>query len=206
MSSPQNPLKKFNELLAKEIERANAYEKSGSLEQAKKQWLDVIEYCRLFAKKTPDLKPAVTQMILQKADKLLDRVRAIESKLGGSVSYHVEPSGNGKPLPADDSPEIVDEGAPAKGMQPAPKSVVKPSPGSSSAKGDADKKFINVGSQNIEVPDDFPLVEITPKDSFKPPSVPPEKMEIDKTRFKVDDGKGTPGKPTAKPAPGKPRS
>ncbi|MBN2150410.1 MAG: hypothetical protein JW839_03085, partial [Candidatus Lokiarchaeota archaeon] len=110
MSSTQSPLKMFNELLAKEIERANAYEKSGQMEQAKKQWLDIIEYCRLFAKKTAELKPAVVQMILQKADKLLDRVRAIESKLGGSVSYHVEPSGN-KLLPADDTPAIVDEEA-----------------------------------------------------------------------------------------------
>jgi hypothetical protein len=48
-------------------------------------------------------------------------------------------------------------------------------------------------------------VEITPKDSFKPPSVPPEKMEIDKTRFNVDDGKRAPAKPAAKPSPGKPR-
>ncbi|NMC04392.1 MAG: hypothetical protein GYA24_04230, partial [Candidatus Lokiarchaeota archaeon] len=64
------------------------------------------------------------------------------------------------------------------------------------------KKFINVGTQNIEVPDDFPLVEITPKDSFKPPSVPPEKMQIDKTRIDVDDK----GKPPGKPSTGKPRS
>ncbi len=196
MSSAQSPLKKFNELLAKEIERANVYEKAGSLEQAKKQWLDIIEYCRLFAKKTTDLKPAVVQMILQKADKLLDRVRAIESKLGGSISFHEESSG-GKPLPVDDSPAIVDDQAPASASKPAS------APGT--AKGDADKKFINVGTQNIEVPDDFPLVEITPKDSFKPPSVPPEKMEIDKTRFSVDDGKKAPAKPAAKPAPGKPR-
>jgi hypothetical protein len=199
-------LKKFNELLAKEIERANLYEKNGSLEEAKKQWLDVIEYCRLFAKKTPDLKPAVTQMILQKAEKLLDRVRAIESKLGGSVSFHVEPSGSGKPLSTEDSPEIVDDGAPAKGIQHGSPGTARSSPGSSTTKGDADKKFINVGSQNIEVPDDFPLVEITPKDSFKPPSVPSEKVEIDKTRFNVDDGKRPPAKPAAKPAPGKPRS
>ncbi len=206
MSGAQNPLKKFNELLAKEIERANLYEKNGSLEEAKKQWLDVIEYCRLFAKKTPDLKPAVTQMILQKADKLLDRVRAIESKLGGSVSFHVEPSGNDKSISTDDAPEIVDDGAPAKAIQTGPPSKAKLSPTPSTTKSDADRKFINVGSQNIEVPDDFPLVEITPKDSFKPPSVPSEKVEIDKTRFNVDDGKRAPAKPTAKPAPGKPRT
>ncbi len=205
MSSAQSPLKKFNELLAKEIERANAYEKAGSLEQAKKQWLDIIEYCRLFAKKTPDLKPALVQMILQKADKLLDRVRTIESKLGGSVSYHVE-SSSGKQLPAEDSPAIVDDEKPARSVQPSPSSTTKSAPSPGTAKGDADKKFINVGNQNIEVPDDFPLVEITPKDSFKPPSVPPEKMEIDKTRFSVDDGKKAPTKPAAKPAPGKPRA
>ncbi|MEX2681182.1 MAG: hypothetical protein Q6373_006250 [Candidatus Sigynarchaeota archaeon] len=205
MSSTPSPLKKFNELLAKEIERANAYEKSGQLEQAKKQWLDIIEYCHLFAKKTADLKPAVVQMILQKADKLLDRVRAIESKLGGSVSFHVESSGS-KPHPTEDSPAIVDENAPGAGLQPGPTIASKPAPVPSIAKGDTDKKFINVGNQNIEVPDDFPLVEITPKDSFKPPSVPPEKMEIDKTRFSVDDGKTTTAKPAAKPPPGKPRA
>nr|MDO8087419.1 hypothetical protein [Candidatus Sigynarchaeum springense] len=188
MSSTQSPLKKFNELLAKEIERANQYEKSGQLEQAKKQWLDIIEYCRLFAKKTPDLKPALVQMIMQKADKLLERVRAIESKLGGSVSLHIEPSGS-KTVPAEDPPAIVDDGVLAGNVRPGPPSTTK---------GDADKKFINVGGQNIEVPDDFPLVEITPKDSFKPPSVPPEKIEIDKTRFSVDDGKNAPAKPAAK--------
>lgn len=202
MSNAQSPLKKFNELLAKEIERANLYEKNGSLDQAKKQWLDVIEYCRLFAKKTPDLRPAVVQMILQKADKLLDRVRAIESKQRGSVSLHVEPSGFMKDITGEDVPEIINEASTAVAPKRDTTGTASHTPAPRASKDEVEKKFINVGTQNIEVPDDFPLVEITPKDSFKPPSVPPEKMQIDKTRIDVDDK----GKPPGKPSTGKPRS
>jgi len=206
--SAQNPLKKFNEILAKEIARANAYEKNGLWEQAKKQWLDLIEYCRLFAKKTPDLKPAVTKMILQKADALMERVQHADGKLGqlaGGI-----PSSNPKKVQENDDESVVidvenppvDAVKPRKKTSTSSKTVTKSS--ANIKPDDSQKKFIAVGDEHIEVPDDFPLVEITPKEgAFKPAKTPSDKVQLDKTRYPVNDV--TPSakpakKPAAKPA------
>lgn len=204
MSTP-NPLKKFNEILAKEIERANAYEKNGMWEQAKKQWLDLIEYCRLFAKKTPELKLATTKMILQKADALMERVQRAEAKLG-------QLAGVPKPKPREvqedeDEAVVVNVETPPVGASKSKskqgtsttKAVTK---SSANIKTDgAQKKFIAVGDEHIEVPDDFPLVEITPKEgAFKPAKTPPDKVQLDKTRYPIDGTKPS-AKSALKPAP-----
>ena len=197
-------MKKFNEILAKEIERANAYEKNNMWEEAKKQWLDLIEYCRLFAKKTPELKPAMTKMILQKADALMERVNRSEAKIGVLASA-TSPKPRKQLKNEDESVVVNVEIPPVDALKPKSKpdtlttktvtksaAAIKPD--------DTQKKFIAVGDEHIEVPDDFPLVEITPKDgAFKPASTPPDKVQLDKTRFPVDDGK-SPAKPVAKPA------
>ena len=212
--SAQNPLKKFNEILAKEIERANAYEKNGMWEQAKKQWLDLIEYCRLFAKKTPDLKPAMTKMILQKADALMERVNRAEAKLGQLAGTAISKP---RKAPKDEDEDVV------VNVEIPPVNALKPKnkPGTSNTKtvtkssaaikpDDSQKKFIDVGDEHIEVPDDFPLVEITPKEgAFKPAVTPPDKVQLDKTRYPVDGAKPPAkpaSKPAAKPGPNKPRT
>ncbi|HME52818.1 MAG TPA: hypothetical protein VKM55_11415 [Candidatus Lokiarchaeia archaeon] len=216
--SSQNPLKKFNEILAKEIERANAYEKNGMWEQAKKQWLDLIEYCRLFAKKTEGLKPAMQKMILQKADALMERVQRAESKLGQLAG--VSQAKPRKDQEEEDEAVVVNVEVPptdalkpkSKQGKPAAKAVTK---SSANIKTDgAQKKFIAVGEEHIEVPDDFPLVEITPAEgAFKPASAPSDKVEIDTTRYPVDEAKlpaktakKPAPKPAAKPGPNKPRA
>jgi hypothetical protein len=203
--SASNPLKKFNEILAKEIERANAYEKNNMWEEAKKQWLDLIEYCRLFAKKTPDLKPAMTKMILQKADALMERVNRAEAKLG-VLAGPVIPKQK-KQQKTEDESDIINVDIPSvdavkpktKPDTPTTKSVTK---SAADIKPVDAKKFIAVGDEHIEVPDDFPLVEITPKEgAFKPASTPPDKVQLDKTRFPVDNAKPAAIAPATKPAP-----
>nr|MDO8108779.1 hypothetical protein [Candidatus Sigynarchaeota archaeon] len=211
MSSTASPLKKFNELLAKEMEKANLYEKNGMWEQAKKQWLDIIEYCRLFAKKTPDLKPAMAKMIQQKADGLMERVQRTEAKIS-------QPSAPPRKEPApveDEGPTVVETTPPPEeSIKPKVGPFAKQQPGSDGSPAEApkgDKKnFINVGNEHIEVPDDFPLVEITPKEgAFKPPSKPSDKVQIDKTKFPVD-GEQPPASPSdskpAKPGSNKPKA
>ncbi|MHA1369062.1 MAG: hypothetical protein ACTSWN_06260 [Promethearchaeota archaeon] len=71
-------LKEFNMILQSEIQKANKLEESGEYEAAKSKWLDIIEYCKLFANNEPGLKESLREMILEKSKGLMGRVERIE--------------------------------------------------------------------------------------------------------------------------------
>lgn len=180
-------LKKFNMVIKEAIQKAQLYEKNELWHKARNQWLDIIEYCLLFADKTTDLKRTTKEMISEKAQNLMKRVDQIDEKISveeiadepevealTDEEATIPVAGEGKPPEIqdsdvsidheDDSITIVDDAAEAE-----------------------DKKFVEIGEEKIEIPDDFPLIEITPKDSFKPAEVESEKMQIDSTKHYVGE-------------------
>lgn len=187
-------LKQFNEIISAEIERAHEFERNNLWKNARQVWLDICEYCLLFARKTPGLKTATAKMIITKAEKLMERVARIDEKIEAEQLAAVpEP-----PMPRHDAMPIMPAG---QAMQPDHDLEARPSredhdtdsrgPGPSAdptsrAGGDRGSKIIEVGDEDIAIPDDFPLIEITPKNSFKPASIPPEPTRIDSTKHPVD--------------------
>ena len=63
------------------LKKARMLEKQGSLAKAKIQWLDIIEYCRLFVQKTPNLSLKVRNMIIGKAEEFKKHVLCIQEKI-----------------------------------------------------------------------------------------------------------------------------
>nr|MDO8117929.1 hypothetical protein [Candidatus Sigynarchaeota archaeon] len=190
-------LNKFNGIVTVEIQRATNHEKKGEWREAREAWLDIIEYCLLFARKTPELKIGTSRMIIEKAQKLMARVETIDEKIRAERLYSTphEPTGALNflsPGPGEEPPKeaaMVYQAnekqqdlngqlkAAIEKMEPARKEGSKSSDG---------KNFIEVGEERIEIPDNFPLIEITPKDSFKPAAVTSERLEIDSTKHYVD--------------------
>ncbi|MFX0100069.1 MAG: hypothetical protein ACFFCS_10855 [Candidatus Hodarchaeota archaeon] len=177
-------LKKFNIVIKEAIRKAQLYEKNELWHKARDEWLDIIEYCLLFADKTPDIKRSTKEMISEKAQNLMKRVDKIDEKITveeitespaveaqisdeDQATIGIEDSGS-----SDTSISINDEQDTITIVDdtPAPK----------------EKKFVEIGEEKIEIPDDFPLIEITPKDSFKPAEVASEKVKIDSTIHYVD--------------------
>lgn len=175
-------LKKFNEIISTEIERARKYEDNEFWHEAKKIWLDLIEYCMLFAKKTPDLKTSIADMIISKAQNLIKRVDRIDEKIRFE-KIELKQSVD-SPAQADEDLFVIEDEEPEQSDQ------LKVSPSVSEkheTMEDESNKIINVGEEEINIPDDFPLIEITPSDSFQPPKIVPEKQEIDRTVEIIDE-------------------
>ncbi len=157
-------------------------------------------------------------MIIEKAHKLMARVETINEKIHAEQLHAVPAApagGNNLPSPGpafdttatgvvptraagtdfniagDEKQQALNDQLKKAmdGMEPREKGEAKP--------GGGQKKFIEVGDERVEIPDDFPLIEITPKDSFKPATTPSEPVEIDSTKHYIDadtrpDGKKKP--------------
>ncbi|MHA1680193.1 MAG: hypothetical protein ACTSUE_04245 [Promethearchaeota archaeon] len=199
-------LKTFNKIIQEEIQKAHLFEKNKLWKRAKNSWLDIIEYCILFAKKTPNLKDDVASMILNKANKLMDRVKKIENEIADEemtpprAVEHVE---DVHEPPRVESPVQSSEDEseyPGTPVSDQGSSIFSPTipqfrdDGTAEMKRPVDAKggrgeesFIKVGDVKIDIPDDFPLVEITPKDSFKPPEESSSKVEVDTTREYIEN-------------------
>jgi hypothetical protein len=188
-------LKKFNEIVSKEIEQAKLYEKNQLWKKAKQEWLDIIEYCLLFAKKTPNLKPNTAKMIIDKAQGLLTKAEQLDAKIK-EEEYTASMGAKLVPPVGMEEPKIVDEEE-----EQDLTSTEGESPPSPEESGPTGGSSINVGDQAIDVPDDFPLKEITPKDSFREPKVKPDRTTIDSTKYYMDDDGSGVKKPPKKTRP-----
>lgn len=207
-------LKKFNQIIQEEIKKAHLYEKNDMWKSARKTWLDIIEYCLLFAKKTPGLKKDVARMITNKANKLMERVERIDDKIAeeeldagmpatpfqqdasktvmeereqhmeGETVY-TEPEIQDLPAPASSGDLQEQFTEPKEEREEVNEIADEPPSIGTNLQGD-DPQFIEVGDVKIEIPDDFPLKEIPRKDSFKPPDSEPDPVQIDKTREYVE--------------------
>ena len=136
-------------------------------------------------------------MIIDKAQGLLQKAEQLDAKIkeeeytASMGAKLVPPVGVEEPATVDeeeeDLPRAEEDLAPAP-EEPGPTGV----------------DSITVGDQVIDVPDDFPLKEITPKDSFQEPRIKPDLTPIDSTKYYMDDdgGSGEIKPPPKKSRPG----
>ena len=99
-------LKKFNIVIKAAIQKAQLYEKNELWHKARDEWLDIIEYCLLFADKTSNLKKSTKEMISEKAQNLMKRVDKIDEKISVESLVRLERG----PLLARESRLVLDNG------------------------------------------------------------------------------------------------
>lgn len=223
-------IKHFNQVVASGIQVARRLEDENNWPAAKQQWLDVVEYCLLFVKKTPGLSDKLKRLIVEKSDAFVARVKRIEEKIKvekldyedgdeatllrmttnfpSTPASETEPPGddashsphpfNEEAFDEQDDVASIETGEPA-GAAPVEEQIegegeITEGVGDGFSTAGQDEinagggRSITVGDTVIDIPDDFPLIEITPPDSFKPASVEHETMEIDKTSYPVENG------------------
>ncbi|MHA1793275.1 MAG: hypothetical protein ACTSVI_11565, partial [Promethearchaeota archaeon] len=188
-----------NSILQQEVKKAKILEENKRFDEAKSLWLDIIEYSILFAEKTPELKEETASMIKDKANALMAHVKELESFINekkndaqknNEIMPELENKINKKSNDAFKEQEKLEDKSKVENDDKEEHSNINNAKEENISQEkiakDDSKKFIEVGTEKITIPNDFPLVEITPDDSFKPPEIQPEKIQIDKVREYVN--------------------
>lgn len=163
-------IQKFNEELAKRVNKAHYHEKSNNIKEAIASWVSIADLV-LKVSKTPNLPFSYKSMLIKKSEQILEHIKVLKRKIELKQSKKIE-------TPKEIEPNIQDVKTPAK----VEKMAKSPAPISE----EKEQKFEDIpeGFTEIEATKDFKI--ITPHDEAYLDKL----LSMDHDNINLDDNSG----------------